>query len=210
MKPESQPKMEAEKSGKFLELYKLERAEMEKLQERIRESDGFIRVFMHVLSYIDPANLQHPNEMKTLLVAGGVMRSENQQPIFLFENEFRVQEVINLLNQQGGLLKDTYIIPTLNGWGYPVIPNNLENRDANEYKQKAGIFFAKLLTDLGVTKIMAGGKELEVKDEQLENCLGNFIRFIQNYSEIEVKLSLGSSPLNRNSEEIRDGHPELL
>ena len=103
---------------------------------------------------------------------------------------------------------------------YPIVPgrpDNLErndhgglikNQETDKYITDGFMKFINLLNDVGVKKMLIGGTNLEIEKDQMYKCVGNFIDVLQKLTDKEIKLSLGTAPLNRN--DLKKTHPELL
>jgi hypothetical protein len=77
-----------------------------------------------------------------------------------------------------------------------------------EYAEASVKMFVEKCAAAGVKKILIGGTSLEIKNGELDRCVGNFIVFLQEYSPFEIKVSTATAPLNRN--DLRDSNPELV
>ena len=95
--------------------------------------------------------------------------------------------------------------------GKPVPKDRLEEgrlaEEGQEYAREGTEKFITFLDDIEVKKILVGGTSLEIIDGELDRCVGNFILVMKHYGDTDVKLSMGSAPLNRT--DIKESYPDL-
>ncbi|MEI8061800.1 MAG: hypothetical protein WCG97_00685 [bacterium] len=209
---------ENEKSSAY-ELFSLDESQKEVLRKRVEEHDGLIRVFIHPIA--TPSDgYQEDDKSRVQGILTRTISSPNSPPILVFENS-KFINVWKTIWEEKNMKQDLYLVPTMYDYPYPLVPGKPEpeDKDANghfldkdwSYVKEGMVAFTNAIVDIGVKKVLVGGTSLEIKDDILNRCVGNFIRFMKVGAEdtkIEIKLSEGTAPLRRS--DLRDTYPELI
>jgi hypothetical protein len=219
MSIESGATTEQKKEEKVLELFDLSEQQKSKLRDEVKKHKGLVRVFIHPVAKLKSGK-EIENKERVSDILGRTILSEKTPPIIVFENAGAIEGWKKSIEKHAQITKNIYIVSTILDYPYPIVPGKPEpsERDENGYLQdkdddyiEEGVtMFIEFLKDAGVKKIMVGGTNLEVIDDKLNRCVGNFIRamkYIDNH-EIDIKLSLGTAPLNK--QEIKKIRPDLV
>lgn len=210
-------KVEQKKENPVLELFNLSEEQKRELKERVEEHKGLVRVFIHPIAKLKKGKiLENRERVSDILVRN--MFSEKAPPIIVFENAGAIEGWKKLTEKHTKITKEIYLVPTILYYPYPIVPGKPEpsGRDVDgnlreedyDYVEEGVAIFMKSLNDLGVKKIVVGGTSLEVLDGRLNRCVGSFIAFMKKKSDIELRLSLGTAPINKSG--IRKSHPGLI
>ena len=198
------------------ELYKLSDEQKEELKDRIKKFDGLIRVFVHPLA-VRADDKPIENHDRVLKILGRTLSSENAPPIIVLENSSRIEEWKESRGDKSSVAHDVYVVPTIRDYPYPLIDGKSEPskddsgclRDEDfTYVEEGFKNFVEFLNSIGVKKVLVGGTSLEIREDHITRCVGIFIQFMKQYSDAELKMSLGTAPTNRT--DIKAIHPELL
>lgn len=207
-----------ESGEKFgFELFNLSPDQKQKLKDRVEKHNGLIRIFIHPdVEPIDNSEIENQQRVKDIFFKS--IFSENSPPIIVFENNENIVNNPESLEKSLGTPEDVYLIPTIKDYPYPIVPGTEEPMGRDEkgqildedlrYIDLGFAYLVKYLNELGVKKILVGGTSLAIDGGHLTQCVGNFIEIMKEHSKVEIKLSLGTAPLNRN--DIRDSHPDLI
>ncbi len=213
--------IESEGQKMAYELFDLDENQKIELKKRVEESKGLIRIFVHPIGE-SKSGEPIENQDRVLKIFVRTISSEKSPPVIVLEN-FRAidgwKESFKKTEPNSfQLSKDIYLVPTIFDYPYPAIPGKPvpKKRDENgeikdedlDYVEEGFKNFVEYLNDLGVKKVLVGGVNLSIEDDQLSQCVGNFIQLMKGMSYKEIKLSLGTAPLNRT--DIRNSHPDLL
>ena len=213
--------IESEGQKMAYELFDLDENQKQELRRRVEESKGLIRVFIHPIAELKSGE-PIENHDRVLQTLSRTISSEKSPPVIILENfravdgwkeAFRKNETDSLR-----LAKDIYLVPTIFDYPYPVIPgkpapeerdeeDQLKDKDL-EYIEEGFRNFIEYLNGLGVKKVLVGGTSLKIIDGHITQCVGNFIQMMNELSDKDMKLSLGTAPLNRT--DVKDSHPDLL
>ena len=203
---------------KGLELFNLDVRQKIELFSRVAESKGLVRIFIHPISSWTSKE-ETENQDRVTKILKRTINSEKSPPIIILENEQLVEHWKKIF-EKSTPPRNIYIVPTLWNFPYPIVPgrpDNLErndhgglikNQETDKYITDGFMKFINLLNDVGVKKMLIGGTNLEIEKDQMYKCVGNFIDVLQKLTDKEIKLSLGTAPLNRN--DLKKTHPELL
>lgn len=214
---ENIPEASKEKVKFAYELYDLDEAQKDELRKRVQESDGLVRVFVHpIVQRKDGEPIE--NQGRVFEVLGRTLSSEKSPPVIILENLVSVDIWTGSVGDRSAVAKDIYIVPTIHDYPYPLVKGKPEpeERDENgwlkdedfEYVEQGFSDFVKFLDSVGVRKVLIGGTSLEIREGYLTQCVGNFIEYMKKYTNAELKLSLGTAPINRT--DIRDLRPDLI
>ena len=206
-----------ENESRVFDFLEMSGDQYKKFKKEVEEHDGLVRVFIHPIS-APKGDYQEENYPKVLDVLGRNIKSKVSPPVIIFEETFNMGLWKEKLEQRMPLPNDLYVIPTMRDYPYPIIPGKPAptRRDAEgkcltedfPYVEEGMTMFINTCKNAGVKKILIGGTNLEIINDQLNRCVGNFINILKNYSEFELKVSMGTAPLNRN--DLRDSNPELV
>ncbi len=211
MNPDKQTTPEYEHEPRILDFFNLNEEDVSKLQERIKQSDGLVRIFIHPLD-----NVENSSRVREILVA--TLFSEKAPPIIIFEYE-KAKEIWTRVFENGEhkMPNDAYMIPTIANYPYPKLEDRPEpERDSKGWLKDESLAyveegiekFISELEKLGAKKLLVGGTSLEIRKNTLTRCVGNFIGFMKMHSDFELKVSSGTAPLNR--EDMRENYPDLV
>lgn len=209
-------KFEVSDNSSAFDLFGLSNEQRNKFKNQVEKSNGLIRIFIHPLAHLNgPEKIE--NQDRVIKILSKNLYSEKAPPIIIMENEGGLENWKKSIEKLD-LEKDVYLLETLRDYPYPILsdrPNPLED-SAEGILSTNGLKYAEdgckklisILKEAGVTELLVGGTSLKIIDGTLTQCVGNFIRFMQEFGDLNTKLSLGTAPINRS--DIRDSHPELL
>lgn len=211
-------KKESTPTPKALELFELTEDQKQEFRERVARWDGRVRIFMHALDQV----LDEPEAGRVVQVLGRVaMSTKDTPPVLMFLEEQVVDTFLDMTNKQMHEDQNTiYAVRTLPQWCYPVLPGEdmpsreqmIEKDDISKmYCIRSVMKLIGTLQDLGVTSVLIGGVRLTIDETgNLNECVGLLINQIEAGSggNIDVKVSLGTAPLNRN--DLRGIRDDLL
>jgi hypothetical protein len=205
--------------GSSYDLLTLDEEKKVELRKRVEDHAGLVRVFIHPIA-VPGSGYPEDDKARVRGILTRTLMSPSSPPIIVFENS-KFTEVWEKIWKERKLTQDVYLVPTMFDYPYPLVPGKPEpeSKDVNghfldkdwSYVKEGIVAFTNALVDLGVKKVLVGGTSLEIQDDILNRCVGNFIRFIQVGAEdtkIEIKLSEGTAPLRRS--DVRDSYPELI
>lgn len=215
--PQSVPHTESlEKENRIFDFFEMEGEQFEKFKREVEEHDGLVRVFIHPISEPEVGHTPETRD-RLLSVLGRTIRSEVAPPIIVLE-EYDKMNLWKVIFKDEELKNDIYLLGTVPNDPYPVIPGQpmpvLRGEDGKtlggtfEYAEASVKMFVEKCAAAGVKKILIGGTSLEIRNGELDRCIGNFIVFLQEYSPFEIKVSTATAPLNRN--DLRDSNPDLV
>ncbi len=218
MPSESIGKIEPSKENSVFELSSLTEQQRTSLKRRVEEHKGMVRVFIHPIPQFEGGKILE-NQERVSAILSRTFFSKQAPPIILLEDMRGAENWKMVLDEFSPKIPNAiYIVPTIPDYPFPLVPGKKDPllRDEKgwireqdfDYVEEGVLAFIKILNDVGVKKIMVGGTSLEIIEGDLSRCMGNFIRFMKNHSKIEVKLSLGTAPLNKS--EIKETNPGLV
>jgi len=206
---------EAKKEEPVFELFNLTGEQTLKLRQEIEKHKGLIRVFVH------PIVRTVKNHKRVEDIFSRVVDSTKAPPVIVLDNEDMMGKWKSSINRVGHLLTNKiYLVPTLPDFPSPVIPGKPQPPDRRnegkmreedfEYVHEGIVMLIKLLSGLGVKKIMVGETSLDVLDDHLNYCVGNFINLIKTIDKgnLELKLSMGTAPKSKT--DIQKTRPGLV
>lgn len=184
-------------------------ADKKELANSVLNSKGVIRIFIHPyyseLSEQAPTSIEPKKDHKQQyeLMQKGLevllkTELEKAPPLFIFEEEEKVQKTISKIEPMSG--KRNYIVPTNPRVPSPRIPdvvfNTLKkNRGGWEY-------FIELMKSVGVRKVLIAGRNFNLTEYENgvdfagNSCIGKAVDALEN--NFEIDLSLLSYPNTRN------------
>ncbi len=188
--------------SEVLELFNLTKKQLEELKSKIERFDGLIRIFIHPNANDNGRKIE--NQDRVYQIMSRTILSNEAPPIIIMENERDVWLWSQSIKETNP--NNIYLVPTMLNYPYPVIPGEprlskkdedriLEEKDQPQIEANFKKFIT-ILEDLGVKKIFVGGTSLVIIDD-ITGCVGNFINHMRVFSKFEIKLSLGTAPLNR-------------
>ena len=201
-----------------LEFFNLDAKQKKELASKVSESGGLVRIFIHPISGWTSDEITE-NQDRVTQVLKRTIYSEKSPPIIILENDHLAEQWKKIFENTPPP-KDIYIVPTIWNFSYPIVPNNpnlperdeegrlKQNTETDKYITEGFIKLIETLNEAGVKKILLGGTKLEIEDGHLYRCVGNFINMLQDLTRKEIKLSLGTAPLNRN--DLRKSRPDLI
>jgi len=211
--------LEHKKDDIVLELFNLNQEQKLELEKRLKENKGLVRIFVHPISALmDDRIIEGQERVSTILVK--TIFSEKSPPIIILEDlikkEVWKKGMKERMKENSKMPpNEIYLVPTLSRYPFPIVLGRQEPsserewlEEDNGYIEEGMTKFVSFLNDVGVKKIIVGGAELEIFNDNLDRCVGNFIRFMKHYSDIEMKLSLGTIPINKN--DIKQTNPDLI
>jgi len=208
--------IEQKKEEKVFELFDLNEQQKLELKEEIEKHKGLVRVFIHPIAKLKSGKILK-NKERVHDILSRTIFSEKAPPIVVFENAGAIEGWKKSIEKHTQITKNIYIVSTIPDYPYPIVPGkpepikdkdgSLQDKDDN-YIEEGVIMFIKFLKDMGVEKILVGGTSLEIIHDQLNRCVGNFIRAMKDYGDIDIKLSLGTAPDNK--QEIKKSRPDLV
>ena len=198
-------------SDKVLEFQELSVEQGQDLKEKIKQHNGLVRVFIHLLR--TPDNY----EERVLDPFVRILNSENTPPVFLFEDIRDFEHMKRLLSEPSNvkIKNPVYLVKTLERVPYPVLvdrplPPPQKNREISDeylaYGSRSMAEFFVRMDILGVKKILIGGNNLVINGKETQECVANFISFsgiLKNdpspdMPKIDIKVSEITSPNNRS------------
>jgi hypothetical protein len=209
-------KIEQPVEKRALELFLLTDEQKLVLKERVAEFGGLVRVFVHPMP--DPEETAPIKNMQRVTdILAQTIYLPSTPPIIILENATRVPMWGQELEPGSHLPHDIYVVPTIRDHSYPLMPGtpgpsemaedgSLKEEDY-EYAEKGFEKLVEFFKEIGVKTVFVGGTNLDIIEGDINQCVGSFIKIIQEY-DIRVKLSSGTAPLDR--EDVRHSHPELL
>lgn len=205
--------------------------ELEAFSKLVEKSRGVVRIFIHPRNYVGGSTYQEETAEfngrpialaeKPLNMLMAVATNENAPPIIIFENKSLFADTEEIFNREeivSNLSHPLYLIQTLDNYPYIKLKDRDEpERDATGtivgdyevYLKEGMVSLIERLKSLGVKKVLVGGTDLEINEEGLDKCVGNFISTFKYLSDIELKVSAGTIPQGRD--ELRNaGYKDLL
>jgi hypothetical protein len=197
-----------------LELFNLSVEQEMELFSRVSESKGLVRIFIHPISdWISGEETKNQDRVTKILKR--TINSEKSPPIIILENGELIKCWKEIFEKMT-LPNDIYLVPTMWNFSYPLVPGKKyllkrdeegrlkKNKETDEYIMEGFINFVKSLNKVGVKKMLIGGTNLEIKDGEIYRCVGSFLNILKKITNKEIKLSLGTAPLNRN--DLKSSH----
>lgn len=194
---------------KYFDIFALSDEEKKDLTERIRESDGIIRIFVH--PYYALHEIHSQGQIDDLERIDGALhkilgyKKDERPPVIVMEGYQTIEELYNLI--KGFNQDDIYIAPTFCGTSQPYpgeeslqFPIDKEKISSNWQE------YIDLLTELGVEKILIGGQYLSVHssqhmrtdDSRYSRCVGFAINILRKNFNLRI-----SNATNYTRSEIR-------
>ena len=209
------------KQGVFLEMFGLNAEQMEILKGRVKQADGLVRVFVHPMA-TDQVGENIENQERVFQFFARTVNSDEAPPVIILENR---TEMDHWPKDEGefsegviSLPYDVYVVHTLLHVPYPIVPGKPIKDEVDssgrltdesfEYAREGFTKFVEFLDSIGVRKVLVGGTSLVIEHDYIAKCVGNFINFMDELSTIDVKLSLGTAPLNRT--DLKKLRPDLM
>jgi len=210
---------EQKKEDSTLELFNLTEEQKSELKLRVEEHKGLVRIFIHPMVVESKNGEPLKNNERVFAILARTIFSEKAPPIIILENGIAIESwKLGIEKLSHKIPQKIYLVPTMHDYPYPIVPGKPEPLERDEggrlqkkdfdYVDEGSKTFVKFLNDLGVKKIMIGGTSLKILDNRLNLCVGNFIEFMKYHSDIELKLSLGTAPMNKS--EIKQSRPDLI
>lgn len=214
---EGDPIKEKKEYAHILSLFDLKEDQLQELYDRIERWKGTIRVFIH------PETMDLNNEKNSDILCRLLFSEKDTPPVIMFNDERYIDKYESILGAHSNrLANDLYIVHTLPNYPYPIIDDgrlvkpDLKDRPGGiladtdyMYIHETMTRFVNSMKVLGVKKIFVGGRNLDNVKGDINRCVGNFIRFVKELSDIEVKVSLATEG-DISREDLRKSFPELL
>ncbi len=214
---EGGPTKEKREYPHILDLFDLKEDQAQELYDRIERWKGTIRVFIH------PETMNLNSEKNSDILCRLLFSEKDTPPVIMFNDERYADIYESTVGENSNrFTNDLYTVHTLPNYPYPVINDsrlvkpNLEDRpggilaDADSlYVHETMSRLVNCMKVLGVKKIFVGGRDLDNVKGDINRCVGNFIRYMKELSDIEVKVSLATEG-DISREDLRKSFPELL
>jgi hypothetical protein len=186
--------IEAKNAEKVKELFELTPEEKESLKEKIENSDGLVRVFVHPY-YVLPRQgdeeflIEKTGKIDNALKVMAFTETENTPPAFVMEEYDKIDRLASLIatdknGEPEKIRNEIYAIPTIKGDSAPVVDFKPMQTVPHEKVKWANLI--KQFEELGVEKILIGGMFLGLPGSEPSACVGHAINHLKNDFNMEL------------------------
>ncbi len=190
-------------------LFEMSPEQILKLEKRVLDSKGIIRIFIHPYyselpddppTKVTPSR-DHKAQYNTMLSGFEkllVSDSKNVPPIFVFEETVKMKSTISKIKDFAH--QDVYYVPTAEEAAAPLIPEDKKPQLQIEYGYvpQGWRYTTDLLKKIGVTDIVLGGRNFNLSPYKqgtlmsLDSCVGNAYSILQ--LDFRIKFSMFTYP----------------